>query len=94
MLLISYELGSKNRDNKALETAILALGGAARPMRTTFLVDSLLNAQQAYNVLEDALDKDGGDRLLVIQVNPDNRQGWVPKPFWDFLTAVKARQQG
>lgn len=92
MLLITYELAGKNRDAAPLETAILALGGAARPLRTTFLVDSLLNAQQAYNLLEGNLDKAAGDRILVIEVQPDNRQGWVPKPTWDFMAAVKARQ--
>lgn len=92
MLLITYELAGNNRDHKPIETAILALGGAARPLRTTFLVDSLLNAQQAYNLLEGSLNKDAGDRIFVIEVNPDNRQGWVPKPIWDFMAAVKARQ--
>ena len=74
MLLITYELAGTNRSAAALETAILALGGAARPLRTTFLVDSLLN------------------RIFVVEVNPENRQGWVPKPIWDFMSAVKARQ--
>ena len=92
MLLITYELAGTNRSATALETAILALGGAARPLRTTFLVDSLLNAQQAYNLLEGNLDKAAGDRIFVVEVNPENRQGWVPKPIWDFMSAVKARQ--
>lgn len=86
MLLITYELG-KDRDGRALETAMLALGAAARPFRNTYLVDSLLGAQAAYDLLESALDKAAGDRVLVIEVNPANRQGWLPKPIWDFLNA-------
>ena len=86
MLLIQFELGGSNRDDKRLIEAIGALGATARLMRSTFLVDSLLNAQQAYGVLEDLIEK-GTDRMLVIEVNPANRQGWLPKPVWDFLGA-------
>ena len=69
MLLIQFELGGSNRADKRLIEAIGALGATARLMRSTFLVDSLLNAQQAYGVLEDLIEK-GTDRMLVIEVNP------------------------
>lgn len=87
MLLITYELAGPGRDDAALLAALAALGPAARPLRNTFLVDTLLNAAQAYALLEGALDKDRGDRMLVIEVNPSNRQGWIPKPIWDFMAA-------
>ena len=86
MLLISFET-TKDRDLTALNQAILALGSAARPLRTTWLVDTLLNSSQAWALLEPYVLKDAGDRLLAIEVNPANRQGWLPKPTWDFLTA-------
>ncbi len=87
MLMIVCELGGKDRDTKALETAIGAVGAATRAFRNTWLVDSLLTAPAAYNLLDPCLDKAAGDRLLVIEVNPNNRQGWMPKPLWDFLAA-------
>lgn len=91
MLLVTVELAGQNRDTRNLETAIGALGAAIRPLRGTWLVDSLLTASAAYNLLDPALDKAAGDRLLVIEVNPDNRQGWLPKPVWDFLGARSTR---
>lgn len=86
MLLISFEM-SKDRDLTALNQAILALGPAARPLRTTWLVDTLLSSTQAWALLEPYVNKEAGDRLLAIEVNPGNRQGWLPKPTWDFLNA-------
>lgn len=91
MLLVTCDLPGQNRDTKNLETAIGALGAAVRPMRGTWLVDSLLSATAAYNLLDPCLDKAAGDRLLVIEVNADNRQGWLPKPVWDFLGARSAK---
>lgn len=87
MLLITYDLPGQDRDTRALETAIGALGSAIRPLRGTWLVDSLLNPAAAYSLLDPCLDKAAGDRLLVIEVNPANRQGWLPKPVWDFMSA-------
>ena len=87
MLLVTYELGGAGRDDAPFLAAIQVLGPAARPLRTTFLVDTLLNAAQAYAVLEDCLDKDKGDRMLVVEINAANRQGWAPKAVWDFISA-------
>lgn len=87
MLMIVCELAGKDRDTKPLETAIGAVGAATRAFRNVWLVDSLLSATAAYNLLESALDKNAGDRMLVIEANPENRQGWMPKPLWDFLGA-------
>lgn len=86
MLLISYET-TKDRDLTAFNQAILAIGPATRPLRTTWLVDTLLTPAQAWTLLESYVQKDAGDRLLAIEVNAANRQGWLPKPTWDFLNA-------
>ena len=56
-------------------------------LRGTWLVDSLLSPAAAYNLLDPCLDKAAGDRLLVIEANPANRQGWLPRPIWDFMAA-------
>ena len=87
MLLIAFETSTKDRDLTALGQAVAVLGSSTRPLRTTWLVDSHLNAPQAWALLEPHVDKSAGDRLLVIEVNAENRQGWLPKPTWDFLSA-------
>lgn len=85
MLLVTYDMPGKDRDATALHAAIGALGATFRPLRTTWLVDSLLTPTQAFALLDACLDKDKGDRLLVIEANPANKQGWLPREAWDFM---------
>lgn len=85
MLLVTYDMPGKDRDATALHAAIGALGATFRPLRTTWLVDSLLSPVQAFALLDPCLDKAKGDRLLVIEVNPASKQGWLPKEAWDFM---------
>lgn len=74
-------------ERAAFREALGAVGAVHQPMPGTWLVDSLLTPAQAYALLEGTIDRAAGDRVLVIEVNPRSKQGWLPKATWDWVNA-------
>ena len=84
MLLVTANVP---KERTAFRDALGAVGATHQPMPGTWLVDSLLTAAQAYALLEGTVDRAAGDRVLVIEVNPRSKQGWLPKVSWDWMNA-------
>lgn len=49
----------------------------------TWLVWTTSDAQRWYRRLKPKL-KDG-ERVFICGIQPDNRSGWMPKAFWEFV---------
>jgi len=47
-----------------------------------YLIVSPLDVNQLYNLIS---PKIGGRHLLIIEINPKNHQGWLPKDAWDWI---------
>lgn len=85
--LITYDLRVPGRDYTSLYNTIKEYGDWQHPVESTWFISSNLPADDIYNHLFQFIDKN--DRLLVIQVNQTNKQGWLAKSFWDWLNSKK-----
>lgn len=85
--LITYDLRVPGRDYISLYNTIKEYGDWQHPVESTWFISSNLQADDIYNHLFQFIDKN--DRLLVIQVNQTNKQGWLAKSFWDWLNSKK-----
>ncbi len=84
--LITYDLRFPGRDYTNLYNAIKDLGDWRHPMESTWFVHSTLRANEIYNRLCSNIDTN--DRLLVIEINSSNKQGWLSQSFWGWLNSV------
>ena len=83
--LITYDLRVPGRDYTPLYNAIKEYGDWQHPVESTWFISSDLQVNDIYRKLHSFIDKN--DRLLVIQVSKENKQGWLAKNFWDWLNS-------
>lgn len=83
--LITYDLRVPGKDNTGLYEAIKGIGTQwYHPLESVWIVKSPLeNADDIYRGICDAIDS--SDRLFVVEINNDNKQGWLAKQFWEWL---------
>jgi len=80
--LISYDLVNPGQRYKKVHEEIQSLGHWAKPLESTWFVDTTLNASQiSERVLK---HMDANDYLLVIAVKRDY-QGYLKKEIWEWL---------
>jgi hypothetical protein len=53
---------------------------------TTYLVASTLNVNQLYNLIYPGVPQ---RNLLIIEVDPNNTQGWLPPLAWEWIKKYK-----
>jgi len=83
--LITYDLRVPGRDYTSLYNAIKEYGDWQHPVESTWFISSDQQANDIYDHLFPFIDKN--DRILVIQVNQINKQGWLAKSFWDWFNS-------
>lgn len=87
LFLITYDLHSPEQNYTGLYEAIKGVGSSwAHPMESMWVVKSLNVSQSAegvYNTIKNNIDK--YDSLFVVDITDCNRQGWLPKSFWEWL---------
>lgn len=83
--LITYDLNSPGKDYSALYEAIKGLGSWHHPLESTWAVKPSLynNSQDIYNVLRPIIDDT--DDIFIVDITNQDRQGWMPKTFWEWL---------
>lgn len=81
---ITYDLKAPGRNYDKLHAAITSCGAWWHFLDSTWLVDTTLGAAGIWARLEPHIDQN--DNLLVVSIGTD-RQGWLPKEAWDWITA-------
>lgn len=82
--IISYDLRTPERDYTSLYAAIKQLTpNWSHPLESTWVVRTEKSANDIYNILR--LNMDRNDRILIIKVDPNDKQGWMDKSFWDWM---------
>lgn len=82
--IISYDLKVPGRDYTSLYDAIKNLGDWQHPLESTWVIASETHDQNTiYNNLKATMDQN--DLLLIFEVKPKARQGWLAKSFWEWM---------
>lgn len=83
LYLITYSI-SKNKDYTALYDAIKSYDTWWHYIDSTWIVkttDSVETIAEKLNPLIDSVN----NSLLVVKIDPSERQGWLPKKAWDWI---------
>ncbi|MBR2535480.1 MAG: hypothetical protein IKE66_05345 [Hyphomicrobium sp.] len=85
---INYDLKKPGQDYADLYKAIEECGVCWHYLGSTWLVDTLLDAEGVWQRLQPHVDKT--DRVLVIGVTRDY-QGWLSQEAWDWINSRSAK---
>ena len=81
--IISYDLKGGGSDYTELYEAIKSVGEWQHPLESTWVVKTDLDQNQIYDRLKTALDD--VDHVLIFQIYPKERLGWLAKSFWAWM---------
>jgi hypothetical protein len=88
--LITYDLKSASKDYVDLYSKIKKIGEWQHPLESVWLVKSTTrDAWHIYEYLRE--EKDEKDLLMVVKVDLDDIQGWLPKSFWAWVHETVGR---
>jgi hypothetical protein len=73
----------KDMDSKRIEKKFDLALDWFRFNSTCWIVYSSKDAETWYSRLKEFVNP--GGKLFVCRLDPSDRQGWLPKPFWDWL---------
>ena len=86
IFLIAYDLKIPGQDYTKLYEGIKGLGEWFHPLESTWFVKintPITTATDLNNKLHVLMDKN--DSLFVVDITDQDRQGWMPKSFWDWV---------
>jgi len=83
IFLITYDLNKPAQEYPKLYEAIMNLGAWWHHLDSTWVVNTTLKAQDVFNQLKQCIDQN--DRLLIINITNQERQGWLPPEAWQWL---------
>lgn len=87
--IISYDLKVPGKDYAKLYEAIKQLGAWQHPLESTWVVASNDYDQNSiYKALMGTMEPN--DLLLIFEVKPKQRQGWLAKSFWSWMDGIDA----
>lgn len=82
--LVTYDLvKSSERDYTPVYEAIKAIGPWWHYLESTWIVQSYNNVNHVVDTIHNVMRQ--GDRLLVVQIDNQQRNGWLPKDAWDWI---------
>lgn len=83
--IISYDLKGLGKDYSQLYDAIRRLGDCQHPLESVWVVATDSYDQNSiYSELKPAMEQN--DLLLILEVKPEARQGWLAKSFWTWMS--------
>lgn len=85
---INYDLNKPGQDYDDLYKAIKGCGAWWHHLGSTWLVDTNLTANQIWNRLAPAADKN--DSFLIIGVTQEY-SGWLPQKAWDWINERRSK---
>lgn len=81
---ISYDLRQPGRDYTELYDAIKGCDASFQhPLESNWYIRSTQTANEIYKILRPYIDEK--DLLFVVEIKPNNRQGWMLRTFWDWI---------
>ena len=82
--IITQDLKIPGRDYTSLYDAIKSLGDWQHPLESTWVIATSVDDENSiYEKLKTTMDN--SDFLLIFEVKPERRQGWLPKSFWEWM---------
>lgn len=81
--LITYNLKTPNWNYSGFFASLQNLGAWWHYLDTTWIIKSNLTSQQIHAVLAPHLSRN--DLMLVIEIVPSNRFGWLPPDAWTWI---------
>ena len=86
--LISYDLRTPGKDYTNLYASIKQISpNWQHPLESTWLLYTDLTANEIYNRIHMHLD--ANDRIFIIRVREEDKQGWLSKSFWDWINTQR-----
>lgn len=86
LLLITYDLRSSDKDYTALYEGIKRnCNKWWHYMESVWIVKTENTPDSIVDFLKDKIDKD--DRLFVVNISQQKRQGWLPSKAWEWIKA-------
>ena len=85
LYMISYDLKTPGRDYSLLYEAIKSYSVWWHYLDSTWIIKSTLPAKEIANFLHQKIDVN--DYLIVVDITGMQRDGWLPKKAWDWITA-------
>lgn len=82
ILLITYDLHRPVQNYPELHEKIKKIGTWWHYLESTWLVDTSLTPQQAWEQIASQVDKD--DSVFVVRIMSDH-SGWLPQKAWDWI---------
>ena len=81
--LMTYNLKTAYWNYTGFYSGIQNLGPWWHYFDSTWIVKTSYNAQQVYNILAPHISKN--DLLLIIEIVPGSRYGWLPQDAWNWI---------
>ena len=82
--LISYDLiKSAERDYTPVYEAIKSIGHWWHYLESSWIVDTDRDVNYVVDTIHAEMRQ--GDRLFVVQIDNQSRNGWLPKDAWDWI---------
>lgn len=86
LLLISYDLKSADKDYNSLYEGIKNnCSKWWHYMESVWIVKTNNTPDSYVDMLKDKIDKE--DRLFVVDISHQKRQGWLPSKAWEWIKA-------
>ena len=84
--VITYDLSGSKKDHTSFFEKLKELGGWMHYIRDTWVISTYTysSAEQIFRQLEPLIDKQE-DYLLVVKIDQNDKQGWLPKEGWDWF---------
>jgi len=84
--LVSYDLvKSSERDYTPVYESLKAIGPWWHYLESTWIVHTMQDVNYVVDTIHAVMRQ--GDRLLVVQIDNQNRNGWLPREAWDWIRA-------
>ncbi len=82
--LVSYDLiNAAERDYTPVYEAIKSVGPWWHYLESTWIVQTQHKVDDVVNAVHASMRQ--GDRLFVVQIDNQSRNGWLPKDAWDWI---------
>lgn len=87
LYVVSYDLKTPGRDYSPLYDAIKELGEWQHPLESTWVIATEeFDENSIYTHLKKTLED--RDLLLILEIKPESRQGWLAKSFWEWMNEI------
>ena len=81
---VTYDIYDSKKDHTPFFERIKTLGRWMHYINDTWILSTPSSAKEIFEVLKPLIDEEE-DYVLVVEIEPSNSQGWLPKKAWEWL---------